>query len=75
MKLRELIKECFTDTRGRPEVKMALGVPLILFSVAYLLWKKDLQGSIYIGGLGTTLVGGTAICDSFNDSHPIPPGM
>jgi len=75
MTLKLFVKECFTDARGRPEIKMMLGVPLILFIVVYLLWKKDLQGSIYIGGLGTTLVGGTAICDSFNDSHPIPPGM
>jgi hypothetical protein len=75
------IVECFTDVRGRPEPKMIIGIPLIIYSVVYLVTEKNLQNAIYIGGLGTTLVGGTAVFDSFNDyrsppsdGHQIPPG-
>ena len=69
------LKECFTDAKGRPEIKMILGVPLIIFSVYYLIRYKDLNGAIYIGGLGTTLVGGTAITDSLLDKKiDIPKG-
>jgi hypothetical protein len=67
--MKKFIIECFTDTKGRPEPKMLIGIPLILFSVVYLIWKKDLQGAIYIGGIGTTLVGGSAIADGFNDGR------
>lgn len=73
--MKKFIKECFTDTLGRPEPKLILGIPVVIFSIVYLVWKHDLNGSIYIGSLGTTLVGGTAIADSFNDSRRLPPNV
>jgi hypothetical protein len=69
-KLAWFFRESFTDARGRPEIKMILGVPILIAAVVYGFKTGDWKsGFLALSGLGVTLVGGTAIADGFNDSR------
>ena len=74
MTFRGALKDTFTDSLGRLEPKMILGIPLIILGVIYYIVShpKDLQGAAFISGIGLTLVGGTAVADGVNDRVRIP---
>ena len=62
-----------TDVKNRPEIKVLLGVPIIIMGVWYgvimgLKNTPDWGGFLAITGLGTTLVFGAAVTDAINDS-------
>ena len=73
--MRKFFVEVFTDTKGRPEIKMILGVLAILAAFAYGLYaaialkKPDWAGFGAVAGLGVTLIGATTIADAANDSR------
>ena len=75
MKAKELFKsignflaQIFTDARGRPEIKMILGVPIIIIAVVFLLIEKlDLEKFGALSGLGALLIGATTVADGFID--------
>ncbi len=70
------LKGCITDTLGRPEPKMALGILLVLSSLGYGFWaavinkKPDWAGFGALTGSGITLMGASAIMDDRNDGRP-----
>jgi mannose/fructose/N-acetylgalactosamine-specific phosphotransferase system component IIC len=72
------ILEIFTDTQNRPEIKVILGVPIIIIAVVYGLVTGDWKvGFLYLSGLGVGLIGGTAITDAVLDNRrgPGPSGQ
>lgn len=79
MKLREWLRESFTDAKGRPEPKMITGVFLILAAVAYAIYaavikeKPDWTGFSALAGFGVTLMTASAVADGFNDRFGGPP--
>ena len=71
--MRKFFAEIFTDTKGRPEIKMILGVLFVLIGLGYGIYaalhgKADWTGFTAITGFGVTLIGATAIADAANDS-------
>jgi hypothetical protein len=49
-----MFKEIFTDSKGRTEVKMILGVPLLIAAVVYGMASQDWIG---FGALSATALG------------------
>jgi hypothetical protein len=70
------LKGCITDTLGRPEPKMALGIIAVIAAIGYGLWaalinnKPDWPGFLAISGVGTALMGASAVMDDRNDGRP-----
>lgn len=70
------IKGSITDTLGRPEPKMVLGILAVLAALGYAFWsaiiekKPDWTGFLAISGVGTALMGASAIMDDRNDGRP-----
>lgn len=74
-KLKAFLNQVFTDSAGRPEVKVVLGVPLVLAAAIYLLAGGDLARFGALSGVGLSLLGVTAAADASYDkawiaSHP-----
>lgn len=76
MKLREWLRESFTDAKGRPEPKMIMGVVLVLCAIAYAFYsavikgRGDWTGVSALAGFGVTLMTASAVADGFNDRFP-----
>jgi len=70
--------EVFTDANGRPEIKMILGVPIIIIAVFYGIFSSvimnspDWTGFGALSGLGLALIGTTAVADSLIDRNNYP---
>ena len=61
-------KGVFTDAKDRPEIKMILGVPILVIAVVFLICGKiDLSQFGALAGLGGSLIGVTTIADGFID--------
>lgn len=67
-KIVELIKQICTDVKGRAEIKMILGVPIVILSVVYGIMTKDWEGFRYLFGAGILLMGVTAVTDTILDT-------
>ena len=68
MKVKEFFRQIFTDAKNRPEIKMILGVPIIIIAVVFLLiGKLDLERFGALSGLGALLIGATTVADGFID--------
>ena len=68
MKVKEFFRQIFTDAKNRPEIKMILGVPIIIIAVIFLLiGKLDLEKFGALSGLGALLIGATTVADGFID--------
>jgi len=73
--MKEFLKEIFTDAKGRIEVKIVLGVPIIIIAVVYgifsavVLKAPDWTGFGALSGLGIGLIGGTAVTDAIIDNQ------
>lgn len=63
----KFFKEIFTDAAGRPEIKMVIGVPLILGAVVYGVLSKDWAGFGAMAGMGLGLAGLTTAGDAAID--------
>jgi hypothetical protein len=64
------IIDIFTDAKGRPEIKIILGVPIIIIAVGYGIKTHDWTGFSALMGFGVGLIGGTAITDALIDRAP-----
>ena len=74
-KIKASFAQVFTDAAGRPEVKVVLGVPILLAAAIYLLAGGDLARFGALSGVGLSLLGVTAAADASYDkawiaSHP-----
>lgn len=65
--MRDILVQIFTDAKGRPEVKMILGVPLFLAAVVHLIATRDLAVFGALMGTALTLMGITAAGDAAID--------
>lgn len=66
-KIKNWIKEVFTDAAGRPEIKVILGVPITAGAVVYGMMSKDWDGFTKLSMLGGALLGTTAVTDAVID--------
>jgi hypothetical protein len=66
------LKGGLTDAKGRLEIKVVLGMILIIFAPVYLIIWKDLDGAKFMGALGALLLGVTAVADGFIDNKSVP---
>lgn len=57
-------REVFTDAKGRPEIKMILGVPLLVGAVVYGVASRDWAGFGALSGVALSLVMATTAADS-----------
>lgn len=61
------MKEIFTDAKGRPEIKMIIGIPLLVAAVAYGMLSKDWLGFGALSGTALALAGLTTAGDAAID--------
>lgn len=73
-KLAAFLTQIFTDAAGRPEIKMILGVLIIVVAVVDLLARDSLGRFGALSGLGLTLVGVTAAADAAYDKASLASG-
>lgn len=69
-----VIVQVFTDAAGRPEVKVMLGVPLVVVAVVDLLDRGDLARFGALSGLALTLLGVTSLADAAYDKAKLLTG-
>lgn len=65
--MRDFLHGLFTDAKGRPEIKVVLGVPIILAAVVYGLVSRDWGGFATVSAFGVGLLGGAAVADAAID--------
>lgn len=65
------IRELFTDSLGRPEPKLILGIPLFIVAVVYTIITKNLSVGGFFMGTALSLLGVTAVTDALNDKRSI----
>lgn len=65
--MRDFLRGLFTDAKGRPEIKVVLGVPIILAAVVYGLASRDWGGFATVSAFGVGLLGGAAVADAAID--------
>lgn len=63
----KIVKDIFTDSKGRAEIKMLLGVPIVIVAVIYGFMTKDWVGFAAVAGFGSSLFITTAVADSALD--------
>lgn len=66
-KLAAILAHCFTDAKMRPEIKLVLGVPILITAVVYGIVSKDWIGFAALAGTAGTLLGITAVTDAALD--------
>lgn len=64
----------FTDALGRPEVKMMLGVPLIIVAVVFGIITRDWVGFGALSGFAVSMLVTTAAGDAVIDKAQIAAG-
>lgn len=74
MTIKIFFLELITDAKSRPEIKVILGIPIILSGVIYGLYKGIIGSPDWIGfaalsSLGLSLLGTTALTDSIIDKN------
>jgi hypothetical protein len=68
--MREFLKGLFTDAKGRPEIKIILGAPIIVAAVVYGFLSRDWGGFATVSAFGVGLLGGAAVADAALDRSP-----
>jgi hypothetical protein len=60
----KFIVEIFTDAKGRPEIKVILGVPILIAAVVYGISSHDWVGFAALSGFAVSLLTATTIADA-----------
>ena len=63
-KLSVILSHCFTDAKMRPEVKLVLGVPMMVAAVVYGIASRDWIGFGALSGVALFLFGLTTAADA-----------
>lgn len=62
-----ILSHFFTDAKMRPEIKMVVGIPLLIAAVIYGIISKDWIGFGALSGVALILMGITAAGDAAID--------
>lgn len=65
--MKEFFVQIFTDAKGRPEVKMILGIPMFIAAIVYGIVARDWIGFATLMGSSLALMGLTAAGDAAID--------